>query len=78
MCTAYSILCLWCVERILTLTLERVDVIINGGGPTNATAAFLGATNAVVVVAHNTRVTAYRAKIIVVVDRGERNGIYYE
>jgi hypothetical protein len=38
----------------------------------------LGATNAVVVVAHNTRVTAYRAKIIVVVDRGERNGIYYE
>lgn len=63
-------------RKNFTLTFERVDVIINGGGPFNATAAFLGAKNAVVVVAHSAKVvTAYRAKIIAAVEGGERNGI---
>lgn len=79
----------WSVYRIRTLTLERVDVIINGAGnkrsddedATFVAAAFLGATNAVVVeivAAHSAKVTAHREKIIVgvrvVVDGGERNG----
>lgn len=82
----------WCVERHRTqLTLERVDVIINGAGikrsddQEDATslyfitaAAFLGATNAIVVevvAAYSAKVTAHRAKIIVGVVETEERGM---